>query len=83
MSLKERVYSILIVSATDSFTSAFTGILPKPDIFHFTVLPVSMPQKSPCRKTYDFVIINAPLPDDMGTRFAIDACTQNRLSFFF
>lgn len=29
MSLRERVYSILIVSATDSFTSAFTGLLPE------------------------------------------------------
>ena len=25
-------------------------------------------------KHYDFVIINAPLPDDFGTRFAIDTC---------
>lgn len=29
MSLKERVYSILIVSATDSFTSAFADLLPE------------------------------------------------------
>ena len=28
MSLKERVYSILIVSATDAFTSAFADLLP-------------------------------------------------------
>ena len=28
-------------------------------------------------KTYDLVIINAPLPDDFGTRFAIDACNQS------
>ena len=29
MSLKERIYSILIVSATDSFTSAFADLLPE------------------------------------------------------
>ena len=31
MSLKERIYSILIVSATDSFTSAFADLLQKQD----------------------------------------------------
>ena len=25
-------------------------------------------------RSYDFVIINSPLPDDTGTRFAIDVC---------
>ena len=29
MSLRERFYSILIVSATDSFTSTFTDLLPE------------------------------------------------------
>ena len=29
MSLRERVYSILIVSSTDSFTSAFADLLPE------------------------------------------------------
>ena len=29
MSLRERFYSILIVSATDSFTSAFADLLPE------------------------------------------------------
>ena len=29
-------------------------------------------------KTFDFVIINAPLPDDIGTRFAIDTCTNKQ-----
>ena len=29
MSLKERTYSILVVSSTDSFASAFIGSLPE------------------------------------------------------
>ena len=28
-------------------------------------------------RAYDFVIINAPLPDDFGTRFAIDTCAKS------
>lgn len=79
MSLKERVYSILIVSATDSFTSAFTGILPKTRYFPLhSVTSISAAKKVLAENTYDFVIINAPLPDDMGTRFAIDACTKKQ-----
>ena len=39
MSLRERVYSILIVSATDSFTSAFTSLLS--EIRYYPVLTVS------------------------------------------
>ena len=79
MSLKERVYSILIVSATDSFTSAFTGILPKTRYVPLhSVTSISAAKKVLAEKTYDFVIINAPLPDDMGTRFSIDACTKKQ-----
>ena len=70
MSLKERVYSILIVSATDSFTSAFTGISSKNQIFSTSqCYQYQCRKKVLAEKTYDFVIINAPLPDDMGTRF--------------
>lgn len=75
MSLKERVYSILIVSATDSFTSAFAGLLPETRYCPVhNVASVSAAKRVLAEKTFDFVIINAPLPDDAGTRFAIDIC---------
>ena len=46
MSLKERIYSVLLVSSNDSFTSAFTGFLPPSrDINWFTKFPVSVLQK--------------------------------------
>lgn len=79
MSLKERVYSILIVSATDSFISAFADLLPEARYSPVdTVSSVSVAQRVLAEKTFDFVIINAPLPDDAGTRFAIDACTTKQ-----
>ena len=79
MSLKERVYSILIVSATDSFTSAFADLLPELRYSPVdTVTSVSVAKRVLAEKTYDFVIINAPLPDDAGTRFAIDTCTTKQ-----
>ena len=79
MSLRERVYSILIVSATDSFTSAFADLLPKTRYYPvYTVTSVSAAKRALAEKAFDFVIINAPLPDDAGTRFAIDICTSKQ-----
>ena len=76
MSLRERFYSILIVSATDSFTSAFADLLPETKYYPIhNVTSVSAAKRALAEKTFDFVIINAPLPDDVGTRFAIDTCT--------
>ena len=76
MSLRERFYSILIVSATDSFTSAFADLLPEPRYYPIhNAASVSAAKRALAEKTFDFVIINAPLPDDVGTRFAIDTCT--------
>ena len=79
MSLKERVYSILIVSATDSFTSAFADLLPEARYSPVdTVTSVSVAKRVLAEKTFDFVIVNAPLPNDAGTRFAIDTCTTKQ-----
>lgn len=79
MSLKERVYSILIVSATDSFTSAFADLISEARYSPVdTVTSVSMAKRFLAEKTFDFVIINAPLPDDIGARFAIDTCTTKQ-----
>ena len=79
MSLRERVYSILIVSVTDKFTSAFADLLleTRYSPIH-TAASVSAAKRMLAEKTFDFVIINAPLPDDIGTRFAIDTCTSKQ-----
>lgn len=79
MSLRERVYSILIVSATDKFTSAFADLLPETRYSPVhTAASVNAAERILAEKTFDFVIINAPLPDDIGTRFAIDTCTSKQ-----
>ena len=79
MSLKERTYSILIVSATDRFTSAFADLLPATRYSQVhTAASISAAKRMLAEKTFDFVIINAPLPDDIGTRFAIDTCTNKQ-----
>ncbi len=79
MSLRERVYSILIVSATDKFTSAFADLLPETRYSPVhTAASVNAAERILAEKTFDFVIINAPLPDDIGIRFAIDTSTSKQ-----
>ena len=73
MSLKERVYSVLIVSAAEGFNDALSDLLPtskySPTNF---VSNISAAKRALAERAFDFVIINSPLPDDIGTRFAID-----------
>ena len=79
MSLKERAYSILIVSAADRFTSAFADLLPATRYSQVhTAASISAAKRILAESTFDFVIINAPLPDDIGIRFAIDTCTNKQ-----
>lgn len=73
MGLKERTYSMLIVSSTTGFNSAFTDLLPELRYYPVhTVSNVSAARRALTEKAFDFVIINTPLTDDTGIRFAID-----------
>ena len=79
MSLRGRSYSILIVSAAGSLTSAFADLLPEARYSPVrTVSSISAARRAAAAKAYDFVIINSPLPDDMGVRFAIDLCSSRQ-----
>lgn len=73
MSLKERVYSVLIVSSAKNFNTSLTELLPESKYSprHF-VSNISAARRALAERPFDFVIINSPLPDDIGTRFAID-----------
>ena len=77
MSLKEQVYSVLIVSAAESFNDALSALLPSskysPTLF---VSNISAAKRALAERAFDFVIINSPLLDDVGTRFAIDTCNS-------
>lgn len=78
MSLKEHIYSVLIVSAAESFNDNVTRFLPE-----FTYSPVSyatsinQAQRKIVERFYDLIIINTPLPDDFGAKFAIDTSNNS------
>ena len=71
----EHTYSVLVVSSFSKFKDAITPMLPYSDYYPVCfVNNIAAARREMLAKPYDFVIINAPLPDDFGTRFAIDTC---------
>ncbi len=73
MPLKERVYSVLLVSASASLRTAMEELLPAAGCRPLcTVGSISAARQALTERSFDFVIVNAPLPDDFGLRFAID-----------
>lgn len=77
MNLEEHVYSVLIVSSAEKFIASVKDLLSD-----FRFYPVeeersaSGAKRALAERAYDFVIINSPLSDSDGIRFAID--TSNR-----
>ena len=60
------------------FDESITPMLPGTDYYPVCfVNNIAAARRELLSKAYDFVIINSPLPDDFGTRFAIDACAQS------
>lgn len=73
MSLKEHVYSVLVVSASESFTENVMQFLLEATYRPVkTAKSVSEAQRIIVERSYDLIIINTPLPDDFGAKFAID-----------
>ena len=75
MAFQERIYSVLVVSAAGKFNDALAKLLPETAYGPVTfVSNVAAARRLLLDRTYDFVVINAPLPDDFGTKLAIDIC---------
>lgn len=74
MVFSDRTYSVLVTSPAQKFNDALTQMLPGSDYYPVTFTGnVAAARRELLDRAYDFVIINAPLPDDFGTRLAIDA----------
>lgn len=74
MSLREHVYSVLLVSASEKMTGSLIAMLPEKVYYPLTVVAsISEAQRHILEEPYDLVIVNTPLPDDFGRKFAIEA----------
>ena len=70
MGLKERTYSILLVSGAESFNAALSGLLATASFSSITMVDsVSAAARKIAERSFDCVLINAPLVDDPGIRF--------------
>ena len=73
MDLKERTYSALVVSAAEKLNTALSELLSESRCQPVKIVSnVSAAKRAVNERAFDFVIINSPLPDDPGIRFAID-----------
>lgn len=77
MVFRERTYSVLIVSSAQKLNDALSRLLPESDFYpiHFAANAAAA-RRALLDRTYDFVIINTPLPDHFGTKLAMDICTN-------
>ncbi|MBQ7566664.1 MAG: ANTAR domain-containing protein [Oscillospiraceae bacterium] len=77
MELERRVYSVLVVSASPRVTASLTEMLPAADYDPVCVATsVSAAKRAAAEQDFDLVLINTPLPDETGVRFAIDLCAN-------
>lgn len=75
MSLELKTYSVLVVSSSKAFNNATFELLPTSDYEPVCFTSnVSEAKRYLTERAFDFVIINSPLPDESGARFAIDCC---------
>ena len=78
MSLKEHVYSVLIVSASENFNQNVMKFLPEATYSPTSYAKsINEAQRKVAERFYDLIIINSPLPDDFGAKFAIDTSNNS------
>lgn len=78
MEFTERRYSVLLVSSSSKFNESMLALLPESRFYPVAaVSDVSSARRRLLESKYDIVIINAPLPDDFGTRLALNICDNS------
>lgn len=78
MEFTERRYSVLLVSSSPKFNESMLALLPEIRFYPVAaVSDVSGARRRLLESKYDIVIINAPLPDDFGTRLALNICDNS------
>ena len=76
MELRERSYEVLIASAQPKFNEALTQLMDERRYYSYVFdQSVSSAKRRLLDKSFDILIVNAPLPDDNGVRLALDRST--------
>ena len=65
-------------AAAQKFNEAFAAMLPGSEYYPVRFVGnIAAARREMVNKNYDLVIINAPLPDDFGTRLALNICDNS------
>lgn len=85
MDFKERIYSVLIVSDTEKFTSSLSSLLPENTFDPVVrVSDAAMAKRAMLEREFDVVLINGTRADDRATKLAIDVCSErNSVALLF
>lgn len=84
MVFHDQAYSVLVVSSAQKFNDILSQMLPGANCCPVNyVSNAAAAQRELLAKTYDFIIVNAPLPDDLGVRFSIDAACRTSTVVLF
>lgn len=63
----------MVISAKEKFNASLQSLLPESKYAPVQMVSsVSLAKRVLLERSFDFVFINTPLPDDFGTRFAIE-----------
>jgi len=77
MAIAQHAYNVLVVTAADKFYEQLSPIFPESVTLPVTVArSINEAQRKLSNRSYDIVIINTPLNDDFGVRFAIDVSSS-------
>ena len=77
MELKEQTYHVLVVTASKTFRDSAAELLSETRCAPVQFASdISAAKRAVAETSFDFVIVNAPLPDDAGIRFALDVSDQ-------
>ena len=79
MLFRDSTYSVLLASASEKFNTVTASLLPGSEFWPVTVTKTAgEAQRLLLERSYDLVLVNAPLPDEFGTRLAVDASRKTQ-----
>lgn len=75
---QSNTYSVILVSSSEKFNAAALPLLPMTDYSPVSIVgSVGEARRRLINSSYDIVIVNSPLPDDMGIDFSTEVCAQS------
>lgn len=78
MSLKEQVYSVLLISAAEKFNRSIAALLPEGRYSPVHIADsAAAARRRVLEHSYDLILINTPLPDEFGNELALELCQNS------